>query len=144
MLSTAKIKSPATPPAQLRKLSLALACSLIAPSIAAQETHARAEEVIVTATLLPRSVDEIAGTVSVVGLEQIERQLIEDLNEVTRLQPGVTMDVAPEAATKALPFAASVAIAYSPLSTAFAVAISMPLAPPPMEKTLSRWTIFAR
>lgn len=94
MLSTAKIKSPATPPAQLRKLSLALACSLIAPSIAAQETHARAEEVIVTATLLPRSVDEIAGTVSVVGLEQIERQLIEDLNEVTRLQPGVTMDVA--------------------------------------------------
>lgn len=94
MLSTSNIKSPATPPAQLRKFSLALACSLIAPTIAAQGTPERVEEVMVTATLLPRSVDEIAGTVSVVSLEEIERQLIEDLNEVTRLQPGVTMDVA--------------------------------------------------
>jgi len=41
MLSTSNIKSPATPPAQLRKLSLALACSLIAPTIAAQGTPER-------------------------------------------------------------------------------------------------------
>jgi len=64
---------------------------------AAQQTSERVdevEEVLVTATLLPRRLDEIAGTVSVVSLEDIERQLIEDLNEVTRLQPGVTMDSA--------------------------------------------------
>lgn len=93
MLSNTAKNLTATPPAQRGLLSLALTCSFIAPAVfAAQESNERVEEVLVTATLLPRRLDEIAGTVSVVGLEEIERQLIEDLNEVTRLQPGVTMD----------------------------------------------------
>lgn len=85
----------ATPPSQLRKLSLVLACGFLTPAVlAAQDNSEQIEEVLVTATLLPRRIDEIAGTVSVVGLEEMERQLLEDLNEVTRLQPGVTMDTA--------------------------------------------------
>ena len=96
MLNAPVVKLPATPPSQLRLLSIALTCSFITPAaLAAQEASEQVEEVLVTTTLLPRRLDEIAGTVSVVGLEDIERQLIEDLNEVTRLQPGVTMDTAP-------------------------------------------------
>lgn len=95
MLNAPATKTTATPPAQIRTLSLALACSLLTPtSFAAQGASEGIEEVLVTATLLPRRLDQIAGTVSRVGLEEIERQLIEDLNEVTRLQPGVTMDTA--------------------------------------------------
>lgn len=95
MLSTPAIKPSKTPRRLFHSMRLAIACSLIAPTvIAAQEASERVEEVLVTSTFLPRRQDEIAGTVSVVGLEQIERQLIEDLNEVTRLQPGVTMDTA--------------------------------------------------
>ncbi len=84
-----------TPSVRMRTLSIALACSLPMPSaFAAEEDPTPVEEVLITATLLPRRVDEIAGTVSVVGNEEIERQLMEDLNEITRLQPGVTMDTA--------------------------------------------------
>ncbi len=52
------------------------------------------EEVIVTTTFLPRSIDQIAGTISVVDRADMDRQLIEDLNEITRLQPGINMDTA--------------------------------------------------
>lgn len=84
-----------TPPSRLRTLSLAVACSFISPlSFSGANADDRVEEVLVTTTLLPRRLDEIAGTVSVVGLEQMERQLLEDLNEVTRLLPGVTMETA--------------------------------------------------
>lgn len=52
------------------------------------------EEVVVTATRLPRTVDEIAATVTVLSDEDIDRQIAEDLDDLTRYQPGVTMDTA--------------------------------------------------
>jgi hemoglobin/transferrin/lactoferrin receptor protein len=52
------------------------------------------EEVIVTATLRPRTTEEIAGTVSVISAEEIERQLADDLADITRFQPGLGMETA--------------------------------------------------
>lgn len=84
------------PPATIRRLALtcALSMSPVLAQAQANQEQIVAEEVIVTATFLARTTDNIAGTVSVVAREDIERQLIEDLDEVTRLQPGVSMDTA--------------------------------------------------
>lgn len=76
-------------------LALSGAISLAAPvAYAVDDSATDIEELLVTATFLPRSIDQIAGTVSVVERADIERQLIEDLNEITRLQPGISMDSA--------------------------------------------------
>jgi len=84
------------PTGSIAQLALVSAISLSTSFAQAQsaEDSKTAEEVIVTATFLPRSIDQIAGTVSVVDRQDIERQLIEDLDEITRLQPGITMDTA--------------------------------------------------
>ncbi|MCG8371238.1 MAG: TonB-dependent receptor, partial [Proteobacteria bacterium] len=50
------------------------------------------DDIIVTATRLPRNIMEIAGTVSVVTGEDIERQVASDLDDLIRYQPGVTMN----------------------------------------------------
>lgn len=82
-------------PIPFGKTALVLACALGVPmTLNAQESPPAPEEVLVTATLLPRTTDEIAGTVSFIGREQMERQLIEDLGEMTRLHPGVNMETA--------------------------------------------------
>ena len=57
-------------------------------------TQKEAEEVIVTATRLPRTTAEIAATVTVISSEDIDSQIAEDLDDLTRYQPGVTMDTA--------------------------------------------------
>lgn len=56
--------------------------------------HADTEELIVTATRLPRLSSEIAGTVSVITDAEIQRQLANDLNDLTRYQPGISMETA--------------------------------------------------
>src|SRR5690606_36408226 len=43
---------------------------------------------------LTRSLDDIAGTVSVISAQEIEQQLADDLNDITRFQPGISMDTA--------------------------------------------------
>ncbi|MDO9475977.1 MAG: TonB-dependent hemoglobin/transferrin/lactoferrin family receptor [Pseudohongiella sp.] len=53
-----------------------------------------AEEVIVTATRLPRRSSEIAGTVSVISDADIQRQMANDLSDLTRYQPGISMETA--------------------------------------------------
>lgn len=52
------------------------------------------ENVIVTATKLPRSIADIAGTVSVISAEELSRQVANDLDDLIRYQPGISMDTA--------------------------------------------------
>lgn len=83
------------PPFPPQRLAVGIACCLLATtSLAGDESERGIEELIVTATLLPRSLDEIAGTVSVISAADIERQLADDLNDITRFQPGLSMDTA--------------------------------------------------
>src|SRR5690554_3956221 len=51
-------------------------------------------EIIVTATLLPRLREDIAGTVSLITAAEMERQMANDLGDLVRYQPGISMDTA--------------------------------------------------
>tara|TARA_B110000444_G_scaffold245325_1_gene265657 strand:+ start:1160 stop:1471 length:312 start_codon:yes stop_codon:yes gene_type:complete len=50
--------------------------------------------VIVMATKLPRQQADIAGTVSVISAEELEQQVANDLDDLVRYQPGISMDTA--------------------------------------------------
>ncbi len=63
----------------------------LATQVQAQETE-RLEEITITATRLPRTIDDIAGTVSLIPAQQLEREIAQDLDDVVRFQPGVTME----------------------------------------------------
>ena len=52
------------------------------------------EELIVNATRLPRTIEDIAGTVSVITAEDIEREVVQDLDDLVRFQPGVSISTA--------------------------------------------------
>ncbi|MBQ60449.1 MAG: TonB-dependent hemoglobin/transferrin/lactoferrin family receptor [Gammaproteobacteria bacterium] len=52
------------------------------------------EHVIVMATKLPRQQADIAGTVSVISAEELEQQVANDLDDLIRYQPGISMDTA--------------------------------------------------
>ena len=76
---------------------LLLATSLAAASAgpaAGQVTEDPDEELIVNATRLPRTIEDIAGTVSLITAEDMERELAEDLDDLVRFQPGVSMSTA--------------------------------------------------
>jgi len=60
----------------------------------AQETGRRVEELVITATRLPRTIENIAGTVSIIPAETIEYELVNDLDDIVRYQPGLTLDTA--------------------------------------------------
>ena len=80
--------------AMARSLHLAgIALALAAPA-SAQDTGDRIEELIVNATRLPRTIENIAGTVSLITAEQIEREMTEDLDDLVRFQPGVSISTA--------------------------------------------------
>ncbi len=66
----------------------------LAGPAAAQEGGDRVEELIVNATRLPRTIENIAGTVTLVTTEQIEREMTEDLDDIVRFQPGVSISTA--------------------------------------------------
>ena len=74
-------------------LAASLAIALAGPA-AAQEDNDRVEELIVNATRLPRTIEDIAGTVSLITAEDIESELAEDLDDLVRFQPGVSMSTA--------------------------------------------------
>src|SRR3990172_2713978 len=52
------------------------------------------ETITVTATRLLRAPDEIAGTVTLISSAEIEQQVSDDLDDLIRYQPGITMDTA--------------------------------------------------
>jgi hemoglobin/transferrin/lactoferrin receptor protein len=60
----------------------------------AQEVEYRAEELVITATRLPRTIENIAGTVSAISSETIEHEMVDDLDDIARYQPGITLDTA--------------------------------------------------
>tara|TARA_B100000959_G_scaffold284583_1_gene356671 strand:+ start:742 stop:2994 length:2253 start_codon:yes stop_codon:yes gene_type:complete len=79
-------------------LNLAIAVSVLTacffPGASAQETNTRPEELVITATRLPRTIENIAGTVSIIPAEAIEYELVDDLDDIVRYQPGLTLDTA--------------------------------------------------
>jgi len=74
--------------------ALAAAITGACQSALAQSVAERVEEVTVYATRLPRSIEDIAGTVTLVTAENLERQIANDLDDVVRFQPGVSLETA--------------------------------------------------
>ncbi|HBW82563.1 MAG TPA: hypothetical protein DEF79_00835, partial [Gammaproteobacteria bacterium] len=58
---------------------------------AGAQSSQRIEELTVTATRQDRTIQNIAGTVSLVTIENIEKEMVDDLDDVVRYQPGVSM-----------------------------------------------------
>ncbi|GAB5499328.1 MAG: TonB-dependent hemoglobin/transferrin/lactoferrin family receptor [Pseudohongiellaceae bacterium] len=105
LVSTSKNPEPATAIAALPSCShralavfalsaLATAVTGASQSALAQSSAQRVEEVTISATRLPRSIEDIAGTVTLVTAENLDRQIANDLEDVVRFQPGVSMDTA--------------------------------------------------
>ncbi len=94
MLHIRPLTLPGVRPTRLRPLALSIACALSGTGVATAQPAASIEEVLVTATLLPRTVDEIAGTVSVINAAELSQQMAEDLDDIIRFQPGLSMDTA--------------------------------------------------
>ena len=51
----------------------------------------RIEELTITATRQDRTIQNVAGTISLVTIENIEKEMVDDLDDVVRYQPGVSM-----------------------------------------------------
>lgn len=64
------------------------------PAIQATANDTKVDEIVVTATKLPRGVQDIAGTISVIQADDIEQQQANDLNELVNYLPGVSMNSA--------------------------------------------------
>ncbi len=81
----------------ISRTAMPVLCALlpVAPAFAqSDDTAQRPEEVTITATRLPRTIENIAGTVSVISSEAMEKELADDLDDLVRFQPGVTLDTA--------------------------------------------------
>ena len=65
---------------------------LIGSVTSAQESSSsRIEELTISATRQPRTIENIAGTVSLITVENIEKEMVDDLDDLARFQPGVSM-----------------------------------------------------
>ena len=60
-------------------------------SIAQETSPTRIEELTISATRQSRTIENIAGTVSIISIENIEKELVDDLDDLARFQPGVSM-----------------------------------------------------
>lgn len=96
----AKYSKPAKPAATAIWCATLPPC-LIAPllltvshSAGAQSTVQRIEELVINASRLPRTIENIPGTVTLISANEIEKQLMNDLGDLTRFQPGLSMDTA--------------------------------------------------
>ena len=83
-------------PDQIRKSSLAVAVALVtsATAVAQEPPPAQAtlmNQVTVTATRTERALDDVASSVSVVTAEDIEQNLVTDIADLVRYEPGVTV-----------------------------------------------------
>ena len=66
--------------------------SLVGSAASAQESSSsRIEELTISATRQPRTIENIAGTVSLITVENIEKEMVDDLDDLARFQPGVSM-----------------------------------------------------
>ena len=60
-------------------------------SVAQETSPTRIEELTISATRQSRTIENIAGTVSIISIENIEKELVDDLDDLARFQPGVSM-----------------------------------------------------
>ncbi len=77
-----------------RAVALLLISLCLTGAAYGQEASNRIEELVINATRLPRTINDIAGTVSVISAADIEQQLVNDLDDISRYQPGITMNTA--------------------------------------------------
>ena len=57
-------------------------------SSAQESSSSRIEELTISATRQPRTIENIAGTVSLITVENIEKEMVDDLDDLARFQPG--------------------------------------------------------
>jgi len=76
----------------MNKSTLLLA--IMASPLYASESPESLEQITVTATKLTRNISDVAGTVSVISAQQLEQQIANDLDDLVRYQPGLSMDTA--------------------------------------------------
>ena len=69
---------------------LALSAASWNSSAGAQNIQ-RIEELSITATRQDRTIQNIAGTISLITQENIEKEMVDDLDDLARFQPGVSM-----------------------------------------------------
>ena len=67
---------------------LALTTAVFHSSAGAQNIQ-RIEELSITATRQDRTIQNIAGTISLITQENIEKEMVDDLDDLARFQPGV-------------------------------------------------------
>ena len=77
-----------------RSLLAAIFGIALAAPAAGQESNDQLEELIVNATRLPRTIEDIAGTVSVMTADDMEREVAQDLDDLVRFLPGVSISTA--------------------------------------------------
>lgn len=90
--TTTQLRHPQGKPKALSILTPLLPLLSLAALPAHAQNDANIDEVIVTATYLQRSTQDIAGTVSVITDEEIQQTLSDSLADVIRYQPGLGMD----------------------------------------------------
>ena len=77
-----------------RKIFGIISITFLLPVIteAQEASSGRLEELTVNATRQPRTIENIAGTVSLISMEDIEKEMVDDLDDIARFQPGVSMN----------------------------------------------------
>src|SRR3990172_7113758 len=74
--------------------SCLIVCLIVLTSHVCGAENKPLETITVTATRLPRNIEDIAGTVTLITDAEIEQQLSVDIDDLIRYQPGITMDTA--------------------------------------------------
>lgn len=72
-------------------MAFTLATLLAVPSLATNKSDS-AETIIVTATRTEKSITDVANTVSVIDAQQMERQIANNISDLVRYEPGVSVD----------------------------------------------------
>jgi hemoglobin/transferrin/lactoferrin receptor protein len=80
------------------QLSAVIACALAAPAWAQApdgDDSARASVITVTATRTPEKVEDVPATVTVKSEEQIADEMVSDIKDLVRFEPGVSVRQSP-------------------------------------------------
>jgi hemoglobin/transferrin/lactoferrin receptor protein len=81
----------------LHRLAAAIACAVVFPVHAetaaapTPEIYDELDRIIVSATLSAKAVKDVAGESSVILREEMDRQLVQDLRDLMRYEPGVSV-----------------------------------------------------
>lgn len=73
------------------RVPLLVLCLASAPPLAADDAATRLDGITVSATKTPRPVRETAGVVTVIDAEEIDNRLVQDIRDLVRYEPGVSV-----------------------------------------------------